>query len=283
IEYEMNMEMEMKQNMMGKSMTTHQDQVVGFNQRILGVDEDGTINQETEFTRMGMEMRIEGPEGNEMFSSHYDSDDPDDSDREFENLGEIVGVKTTMRVSPRGEILEISGWDEAMNKMMADVPDEMRKQMEDMFGEKAMMGWMSEINASYHDEPVNVGDTWTAENELKSPFPMDLKTEMKLAKINRGSYEIHYQAEVSPPADGGAVLDFGPMPMTIELSGTAEGKIFLDRETHMLISMESEHDYDGMMKMDMSEMEDRPEQMPETMEIPVEIIQKQRLEGKFVR
>jgi hypothetical protein len=120
------------------------------------------------------------------------------------------------------------------------------------------------------------------EHELQKPFPMRLETDIKLAGINSDNYELHYQAQLSSPEEGGASFDFGPMPMTMDLSGTATGKIFLDRETHLVTGMESDHEYEGVLKLDMSQMEGRNEHMPETMEIPVEITQKQKLTGKFL-
>jgi phosphoribosylformylglycinamidine (FGAM) synthase-like amidotransferase family enzyme len=169
LEYEMNMEMTMKQKMMGSTMTTHQKQVIGFDQRVLAVEDDGTIRQEMEYTRMAMDMSMEGADGNEVFSSHYDSDQPEESDQQFQNLGKLVGVTTEMKVSPNGEIIEVSGWDEAMDRVLADLPTEMKAQFKDVFGEKAMMGWMSEINASYQSDPVSVGDTFILEAQESTP------------------------------------------------------------------------------------------------------------------
>lgn len=150
----------------GSVMDQETSQILGW--KVTDVAADGTATIET--TCLAIAMKAAG-----AMEFEYDSD----KDKELpENpqvrmMAKMVGKTFTIKMTPKGKILESKGVDALLDDMLKEFGDDagpMREMLKQMLSDDTMKSSMQQMAPMLPQGPVAKGDKWKDEFTLK--FPM---------------------------------------------------------------------------------------------------------------
>lgn len=184
---------------------------LGMSFDVLEVDDAGVHTLKTTCDRVRMNMSG-GP-----MSIEYDSDNPDAQQNPLtQPLAAMVGTSLTMKVTPEGKTLEVSGMDEMADKMGAKLPPAARANLDQQA--KGMTNQFDQMMAFLPKEPVDIGDSWSATMEMATDPNMPMSVD--------ATYTLYDRKE------GVAIIKVdGKMKGGQGLSGTMTGTMRLDEAT----------------------------------------------------
>jgi hypothetical protein len=145
------------------NMTTKMKQTMLMAETCLKVDEEGNMTVRLEY--LSIQVRQE----NSMTGvSEWDSTRPDEGDQDLRRtLRAMVDGSFTITYAPSGEILEVNGFDEMLEKILRDLDPEMRAQLEPMFrqmlSDDGMKMALGDTNAFFPEKAVGVGESWESQ------------------------------------------------------------------------------------------------------------------------
>jgi len=209
-------------------------QQVGFEYTfsVTSVDPDGSAWVDIVYTRALYET--DTPFG----ADKYDSADPSGViPAGAQGIAAIIGGGYSMRIGPDGEILEVEGLDEMLDRILAgmDLPDpEMRQAFEltfrEQFGEQAMKDQLGNLLFEFPEGSLQVGDTWATTQETTALVPIVVENTFTLLGFDESTALIEVRSEISAgTGEGGMKLGLFAFDFTI--SGSQEGLIQVDLET----------------------------------------------------
>lgn len=147
----------------------------------------------------------------------------------------LLGSPINMRLSKNGTILEVTGGDSLVTKMIAaaGLEDEftmnmMRESLKKEFGSEALSDSYEQMTYIYADKPVKEGDTWQNEYAGK----LNAKNTWTLTEI------IDDNAKIDGTAD--VIMKIEEPAVTMNLVGTQSTQITTDVNTGFLIKMSVE-------------------------------------------
>lgn len=147
----------------------------------------------------------------------------------------LLGNPVNMRLSKNGAILEVTGGDSLVTKMVntAGLEDEftinmMRESLEKEFGSEALSDSYEQMTYIYSDSPVGVGDTWQNEYTGK----LNTKNTWSLTEITDDNAKISGTADV--------VMKIEEPAVTMNLIGTQSTEITTDVVSGFIIKMSVE-------------------------------------------
>jgi hypothetical protein len=237
------------QTIMGQQQETHQRIAMEYTMDVKEVDPDGTSLALTTYDRV--QIRQEGPMGKTEFDS---SDPPETPSPLTSGYGMLVGKTVSMRMSPKGQVLEVRGLDAILSEMLeeSDLPDEMRatmeRQMKEQFGDEAALEMMRDLFLSCPEKPVRPGDTWKQEVALSKPFPMIIDNTYRLRKRKKGVLEIEVDSKVRPNPKG-KPMEMGAMTFRYDIEGEQEGTMTVQEDTGMILQAAIKQKMSGEMKL----------------------------------
>lgn len=196
-----------------------QEMLFAFTMGVQEIAENGVATIETRYDRVKLKM-------SGVMEAEYDSDAPKKEEEKKEGeegmpdiagmmgkmFGAMVGKSVTMKMNPRGEILEVKGFDKIMEEMTKALGDEaqgeMLKQMmsEDQMKQMFQSGW-----AMLPDKPVAKGDTWDHKMETKMAGvgTITMKNKLTLKELRNGGKDavikVDTKIEGKPDDEGGMV------------------------------------------------------------------------------
>lgn len=192
--------------------------------------ENNNVKLSVHYNKMNMEMNMNGE------TVKISSEDDNEQSAPFRML---IGKPFTMEISPKGNIMNIEGWEEIGK--MANFKTEDIKQM---------MG--SSFNF-YPDKPVKVGESWTKDiSSSMQMFKMDIKSTYTLKEIKGDVAILDSKATITMSPD--ATADPRMKDMKMEMKGDMTGEMQVDIPSGMAISGSLSQDIDGKMSMQGQEM-----------------------------
>jgi hypothetical protein len=228
----------------------------GYTYTVTSVDAEGNFSIDIVYDWILLEQ--ESDLGKFQFDS---SDPPEEIPLEAEGYNALLGKSFSMKMTHRGEILEIEGLDEMYSEMIDDlgITDEAeREQMEqllqDQFGEEALKEQMGNIVMDYPEGPIQVGETWTQRVESTVMVPLIFDTTYSIRSFENGIATIDARSIITPDPDA-EMLDLGYAKIGYNLSGEQEGVTILDVETGLIISGTMTQTLTGEMTISMEDEE----------------------------
>jgi hypothetical protein len=207
------------------------------------VDAEG--NATIKVTQDAVRMESHGPGGEQVV---YDSTSA--SGEEAGGIaavfGALVGRSYTVKVSPTGDVLAVSGIGKAMAGMAEQVGGA-GSQMGPALtgpgvGEEAVKASIQEHFDFYPPGPVRIGDSWERRAELPGFGETGMTTTYKLKKRRGGTAVIAVEAEI----EGEAIeMPFGGG--SIEISGTREGTLEVEESSGCVSKGEVTHEFAASM------------------------------------
>lgn len=160
-DYNMDVDMSTKGEFGGQAIDVKNTMVLGYHFTVLG-DSAGWKKLSATMSKIVMNVNTGG------MNFSYDSDTPPDStDMIGGMLGKILGVmkgaEFGFTMNAKGEIGSVSGIDELMERMQANVPgaSAMGAGIGNSFSEENFRQNMQQAFGAYPGKPVKPGDTWT--------------------------------------------------------------------------------------------------------------------------
>lgn len=156
----------------------------------------------------------------------------------------LLGNPVNMTLSKNGAILEVSGGDSLVTKMVntAGLEDEftvnmMKKSLEKEFGSEALSDSYEQMTFIYSDEPVEEGDTWQNEYTGK----LNAKNTWTLTETTDHNAKIRGSADV--------IMNVEEPAVTMNLNGTQTTEITTDIDSGFILKMSVEGTSEGNSTM----------------------------------
>ncbi len=280
----MNIDQNINQTVNGKPMNMVQKMTMWSMVEILDVDANNITKLKTNYQRIKMQM--DGPGG----SVGFDSNSPiqEANNPQVKILGEVyqalIGQDIVMKLTPRGKIVGIEGFDKMMDAMMSkmakkdpNMADAMKKMMKNIMSEDRLKQMNNGMTIGLPDFPVGVGDVWYDTVSLGEGFPLDLSVTYMLKDRKDGKAIIDAISKMDMGDEDSKFIETNGMKMNMQLSGVMTGTSEVDETAGWMMKNKTKQNFSGVIKMAGNE------QKPEGMTIPMSIDGTVTMEGKEIK
>jgi Family of unknown function (DUF6263) len=147
-----------------------------------------------------------GPGGEFEYDSEKDKEPPAEGPAAIQ--ARMVGQSFTMKMTPRGQVTEVKGYDKVLEAMMKGVGDEaspMKMQLKQLFNNDIFKGMMQRMAPPLPEGKVGKGETWADEFVVKMPMLGGMKFAMKaaLAGLKDGNATIEQDVQIGIASENG--------------------------------------------------------------------------------
>lgn len=215
-----------------------------------------------------LEMSMEMPQGSMSVSSA--SNDPNDI---FSSMMKAMTNKNfEVVMSKTGKVIEVRNieqlWDSTINAF-EELPQMQREQMKaqlmNAYGDKALKGNIEMSTAIYPDYAVNLGDTWNVDTTLNSAgMAAKITTEYEFSQLESDYALIKGTSKINTD-DNNDTIEAENLAMKFDLSGNMTSEIKVDNTTGWIIEATIKQEIKGD-----TFIEENP-QMPEGMKIGMKL------------
>jgi hypothetical protein len=248
--YKVTTDQHIVQTIQGNVVDMDQQIIMEYRYDVQEINDQGNIVVGVVYEQIGYVQ--DGPLGHVEYRSWEDNEEIPMLARGFASL---VDQGFIMEISPEGSIVDIKGTDKIIDRMIEDMDlsgmggmvEEMRKNMQDQFGDAALRETMKSMFSIYPDHPVGVGDSWQATWDMSKGFPMILNNTWKLKQIDEKEVILDVYTKVEANKDA-KLIQIGGMEMSYDLSGEQSGSMVLERATGWCTRSQVTQDFEGTIK-----------------------------------
>lgn len=229
----MSIKQNIEQTMGATTNTTIQNIGTGYSMEAIA-NEDGIISLKNTYDWNLYEMTMMGN------TISYDSRKENEVNPLSEVMDAITGKSFIMKCTEEGEVKSIEGSnaiiDAIVDKMSSSDEQQkatMRQQMEQQFGEEAMVKNMGQMFLQYPKKALKIGDSWEQKVDIVSTFPMHAETVYTLKNIDKANNLATLQVEGTIRSKEGAQITNSGMTMDVAFSGTQKGETTINTKNGM--------------------------------------------------
>jgi hypothetical protein len=221
-----------KQTIMGQEQVI--DNVIGVGQKLDVLDVDAQGNMQIRCTYIWSRFKQSGPMG----IVDYDSSQAVTVPGGAEGFAALVGGSYTIRVSPKGSVLDVNGVKELTESVRKKVPEgtDISSGMSPvsfLISEDGIRQTTEDLLSVYPDKPVERGASWESRKLTSLGFSMITESKWTLQREMGGVATINVVSSMkSDPA--GPPMDAQDMKMKIDVSGTQEGTAQVEEATGLI-------------------------------------------------
>jgi hypothetical protein len=164
----------------------------------------------------------------------------------------------TVKMSPNGEIIEVSGTDKMMEDALSAVNgvDEsqiamMKESLKQFGGKDALKGSLEMSLRCLPEKPVNIGDSWTSQVELISALSAVVNTTWKLSDRKAGVATLEGKSTLKSKENGPS-QNISGIPIKYNIQGEQQILSKIDEKTGWIIESTVSQEISGEMEMDLS-------------------------------
>jgi len=209
-------------------------------------DDDGKVKSLTaeykdfkmKMSMMGQEINIDGAKKPVQLDNSSQQNDP--SAMLANAFSGIIGKKFYLKVDEVGNILEVTGFQELINGMIAamNLPDEARLMVEaslkDQFNAEKIKESFAAMFNIYPGKEIKPGDSWERIYELKIGMGAKYTTQYTVKSFDGDKVLLDTKTKIDPIADTSAANTFGGMQM----SGTQSGPMTINSKSGLVLDAE---------------------------------------------
>jgi hypothetical protein len=225
-------EQQISQTLEGETMDVVQTIGMGFTYNVTEVDANGNAWVDVVYDSARLDQS--SPSGDVSYDS---ANPPEEVPPGALGFSALVGKGFRMKISPEGEIIEVTGLDTMINDMLDDMGitdeallEQLRQSISEQYDADAMREQMGNTVINYPDGPVRIGDTWTETTTSGGQFPVQAESVYTLQEYQDGIATIGMTSTVSinPNAEPQSIAG---MELVYNLSGEQEGVMLINVET----------------------------------------------------
>ncbi len=240
-------EQRISQTVMGQEQVINQSMGTGLKLDVLDVDSQGNMRLRETFTWIASKQV--GPMGVVEYDSAQQATPPAGA----EAAAAILGQSYTVKVSPRGDVLDVNGIDElreAVHKKLPPGADvSLSANAIALYMDKKNVKEMTQATlAMYPDKPIEQGESWGKKSTFAVGFGMITDAKYTLQKREGGVAVIATSAAVRSDPNGPGMEAQG-MKMRFDLAGTQSGTIRMEEATGLLLLDESRQQLKGQIRL----------------------------------
>jgi hypothetical protein len=239
------------------------DQTIGTGMKWDVLDVDAQGNMRIRQTYIWTAYKQTNPMG----SVEYDSAKQATPTAGAEVFAALLGQSFVVRVTPKGEVLDVNGVDEMRAAVLKKLPagaDQSAAGPAAMYLDKKNVKEMVGANlAIYPDKPVDVGQSWTKKQTITIGFGIITESKWTLQKREGGVGIIAVTASLrsdpsSPP------MEAQGMKMKFDITGTQEGTLRVEEATGLILSDQTRQQLKGNINVSASADETQAMSIPST-------------------
>ncbi|TVQ88902.1 MAG: hypothetical protein EA393_07975 [Bacteroidetes bacterium] len=221
-------ESKISQHIMGMDMEVSNKMSMKLGYKV--VNKEGRYyDMEVRYLYMSMDM--ETPYGRNSISSEA----VEENDPVARMLSRVINIPFEIRMRDDGKVDQIKNIQEILNKMMEDMADiadpmtiQIGAQLQQQFGESAMISQIENYSRIFPEGPVAKGDQWEKTMGLASMIPMNVNTVYQFMGDRDGFHHIQGLSEIS---SSDMSEDLSGMNMTMNMGGNQTYSALIDKDT----------------------------------------------------
>lgn len=253
----------MTQEIMGQQQ--NMSLAIGMIQKADVLEADGQGNMRIRYTYTWSRIKQDGP----MVAVDYDSAKQTTPPAGAEGFAALVGQSYSIRISPKGKVLDVNGVKEMAEAVRKKLPaganpDDGASPLSSFLDEQSIREMTEQSMAIYPERPVELGASWTTKQTMKRGMPMFTESKLTLQKREGGVATIALAGTIQPDPSG-APMDIQGMKMKIDMAGTQESTILMNEATGLVQSRKGKQDLKGQIKVGASAEGPFDMQIPMTM------------------
>lgn len=231
-----NMEQKISQTLMGQEIAVNQTLGLDVRYDIQEVDAQG--NMTARVTIEGLRYRMESPMGN----IEYDSRKGAAADPTAQVFGALVGAGFTLKMSPTGEVQEVSGVEEMVEGILERLDtlgasqDQLMQTLGQWLDEKGLAQTTGLNTVVYPDYPVAVGEAWSKEisGGGMGVVVLQINNTWTLRSCQGGVCTIEVRS-TAQSASGAAPIEMMGIQVSYDISGEQGGTMQVDQATGWIV------------------------------------------------
>lgn len=199
----------------------------------------------------------------------FSSENKEANDPASKILATLVGNEFQVKMTTKGEVLEVTGFDSLLTKIFEQSPEipqsqsaQIKTQIEGAYGVESFKKNFANFAGAFPAELIQVGDKWTTENSIETMMKMKMNSTFTLVAVTEDSYQIQSESVLTTVADS---ISSNGMNISYDLNGKMRSELFLDKKSGWTRKANMQQDIEGFLEMGKSE------KMPEGMKIPMKI------------
>lgn len=207
--------------------------------RVLGVQDNGYL---LEFAFRDLFFRIESSIQGELLNIR--ARELDESDLQSRVFNSILDVPIRMVLNRNGDILQVTGGDSLVNRMIASTGLEegftkslMQKTLQQQYGSEALAASFEQMTFFYPQRQVAVGQQWTN------------RYEGKLEAVNTWTLDSLNTDRASISGEAGILMAEQNAGMKMNLKGTQQTQIRAERKSGFIREMTVDSEAEGVSVM----------------------------------
>lgn len=189
-------------------------------------------------------------------------------------LGILKNAQLSTTISPSGEILSMSGYQQLTDQIMAklDAPDLNSRKMaqtrwQQLVEEGIIKKNIEQFFRIFPDSVVTPGDSWTIDSHQKTELPLQVHTKYTLESIDNDIAMLISKGEMTSEKGKSDVMGY---EVSSNLSGQQKGKFEIEMHSGMLVKCSIDADIEGNLQI-------------MGRDVPVKIITKVKMSGKKLK
>ncbi len=236
----------MVQTVMNMQQVMDQSMGTGVKMDVLDVDGQGNMRIRSTYN-WSMSKRT-GPMG----TLDYDSAKQPTPPAGAEPFAALVGQGYVIRISPKGEVLDVNGVEELQAAVRKKLPpgaeaDPALGALNQYLDKNAIKQMVESSLSVYPDNPVEVGESWSRKKVMSPMFELTIDSKWTLQKREAGIATI--AATSSLRSNANKPVEAGGMKMIFDLAGTQDGTIRMQEATGMIVSGQAQQQLKGEIKV----------------------------------
>lgn len=239
-------EQKITQEVMGQQQVINLAIGIGEKLDVLEVDQQG--NMRVRHTYIRSKFKQTGP----MMAVDYDSAQHATAPAGAEAFAALLGLSYTMRITPRGEVLDITGIAELAKTVREKAPNaDLSAQgnpVAALLDAQTVKSMTENSLGVYPDRPVAPGDSWTRTRLTKQGTAMITQHQWTLQKLEGGVATVSSTSTLKPDPNG-PPMEMQGMAMKLDLSGTQESTIQMAEKTGLMKTNEGHQMLKGQIRI----------------------------------
>jgi hypothetical protein len=236
----------MVQTVMNMQQVMDQSMGMGVKMDVLDVDSQGNMRIRNTYN-WSMSKRT-GPMG----SLDYDSAKQPTPPAGAEPFAALLGQGFMVRISPKGEVLDVNGVEELQAAVRKKLPpgseaDPALGALNQYLDKNAIKQMVEGTWSFYPDKPVEVGDSWSKKRVMSTVFELTIDSKWTLQKREAGMATIATTNSLRSNAN--KPVETGGMKMTFDLAGTQDGTLRMQEATGLIVSGQAQQQLKGEIKI----------------------------------